>query len=272
MLPYTCYLRVYEPADPPAGGSGAGQVGPDGSERVATTVSTEQREALLHTVHQHLALDARQQPRAAGYVLTREGRDYVCPVELPLRTWVALGQVDDALGEDVARLLVNGEERARADAAFVRWRRDHTAAVPHIRQATWGVPRVWFLLVVEDEREMYDVEGRTTLRYRARLVDARRRLARAQSVLHEVIEDLDLHDELGDLRDWLESFEDGAWLELDYAGVGWLLGDALAADRSARDVHTALRALRAGDVGAAGTAYRRFEERWRAVNAMERAS
>lgn len=271
MLPYACYLRVYEPADSSRRETDLGTVGADAAERVATTVWTEQREALARSMQRHRGAGAGGR-QLGEYLLSRDGRDYTCPVELPLRTWVSLGQVDDALGPGVAGHLLDAEERTRADAAFVRWRRSHPAAVPHIRTATWGVPRAWFLLVVEDERDMYDVEGRTTVRYRARLVDARRRLARAQSALRDVIDDLDLLDELTELRSWLESFGAEAWVELDYAGVGLLLGEALQSDHSARDVHTALRALRAGDVGAAGTAYRRFEERWRTVNALERAS
>jgi hypothetical protein len=162
--------------------------------------------------------------------------------------------------------------RSQADDAFVRWRRDHPAAVPHIKQATWGVPRTWFLLVVEDEREAYDAAGRPGVRYRARLADARRRLARARSTLSSVIEDLDLQEELADLTVWLDAFGDDGWVELDYAGVAQLLGSALADDQSARDVHVALRALRRNDFAAAGVAYRRFEERWRIVNAAERAN
>jgi hypothetical protein len=179
---------------------------------------------------------------------------------------------EGTLGEAMMHLLVPTDVRARADAAFVDWRRDHPAAVPHIRQATWGIPRTWFLLVVEDEREGYDAGGRPGVRYRARLADARRRLTRAQATLASVIEDLDLHEELVELQAWLDAFGDDGWVELDYAGVARLLGPALAKDQSARDVHVALRALRKGDFAAAGVAYRRFEERWRRVNAYERAN
>jgi hypothetical protein len=51
-----------------------------------------------------------------------------------------------------------------------------------------------------------------------------------------------------------------------------LLGPGLREDRSARDVHVALRALQRGDLAAAGEAYRRFEDRWRVVSAYERAN
>ena len=78
--------------------------------------------------------------------------------------------------------------------------------------------------------------------------------------------------ELRDLGDWLEAFDSASWLELDYAGVARLLGDALATDQSARDIHRALAALRSGDFATAASSYRSFEDRWRAVNGYERAN
>jgi hypothetical protein len=274
VLPYSCYLRVYEPAEqldrtsrraatesPPA----------EGAERVAVTVASEQRSSLDSLVRGS-APAADGTDVTGAYVLTRDSREFLCPVDLPLRCLLSLGAQEEALGEAAMHLLMPAEVRARADEAFVTWRRDHPGTVPHIRQATWGVPRTWFLLVVEDEREQYDGGGRPGVRYRARLADARRRLTRAQATLASVIEDLDLHEELVDLQAWLDGFGEEGWLELDYAGVAGLLGPALAQDQSARDVHVALRALRKGDFAAAGLAYRRFEDRWRTVNAYERAN
>ena len=61
------------------------------------------------------------------------------------------------------RLARSGDvERFRANV-----RSDHPREVPHIRQTTWGIPRTWFVLVVEDERELYEVSGQTSVRYRA---------------------------------------------------------------------------------------------------------
>jgi hypothetical protein len=270
VLPYASYLRVYEPAEtltdvPP------GPIPSDGTERVAVTVATEQQVALAAAVHGPLSV-VDHSGLSGAYVLTRDGRDYLCPVDLPLRSWLAMSSLVEEFGDVAVRLLMPAATRALADEAFVRWRREHPAAVAHIRQETWGVPRTWFLLVVEDEREAYDAGGQPGIRYRARINDARRRLGRAQSTLTAVIEDVDLHEELADLSSWLDTFDEDAWVEVDYAGVAQLLGTAAAQDQSARDVHRALQALRRGDYAAAGTAYRRFEERWRGVNAYERSN
>jgi hypothetical protein len=110
------------------------------------------------------------------------------------------------------------------------------------------------------------------VRYRAAIADAKRRLGRAHAVLRKVIDETELLDELTDLAEWLAAFDDESWVELDYAGIATLLGEGLVADESARDIHRALAALRSGDFATAGLAYRAFEERWRVVNAYERAN
>jgi hypothetical protein len=119
---------------------------------------------------------------------------------------------------------------------------------------------------------VFDVGGSMSVRYRARIVDARRRVASAHNVLRRVIDEAELLDELLDLGSWLEAFDETSWVELDYAGVAQLLGDAVSSDQSARDIHRALKALRKGDFATAGESYRAFEERWRVVNAYERAN
>jgi hypothetical protein len=127
-------------------------------------------------------------------------------------------------------------------------------------------------MVVEDERERYDDGDVRTVRYRARILDARRRLSAAHRLLRSMLDDTDVLDELSGLSTWLESFDPASWVELDYAGVARLLGDELHSDQSARDIHRAMDALRREDFASAGIAYRAFEERWRAVNAFERAN
>jgi hypothetical protein len=208
---------------------------------------------------------------AGSYVLRRGGHSYYCPTDVPLRSWLSLSSLVEEVGA-TAHLWFTADSLADADAAFLQWRQDHPTAVPHIRQTSWGIPRTWFVLVVEDERELYDVGGQTSVRYRATIADARRRLARAETVLRKVIDETELIDELADLAGWLEAFDPHSYVELDYAGIAALLGDALASDTSARDIHTALAALRRGDFATAGATYRLFEERWRLVNAYERAN
>lgn len=272
MLPYASYLRVYEPI-----GALHEEVRawlraeePD-LAAAAVTVASEQRTALARTVSS-ASLPPVPDHRSGMYVLRRGGQSFFCPVDLSLRSWLSLTDLVAAVGDANAHVLYPPDTLARAGEDFLRWRRDHPDAVPHIRQSTWGVPRTWFVLVVEDEREAYDADGSTSIRYRAQVADARRRLAAAQRVLSAVVDDQELLDEVAGLATWLGSFSPQSWVELDYAGVARLLGDALGSDQSARDIHRAVDALRRDDVGSAAAAYRSFEERWRPVNAFERAN
>ena len=139
-------------------------------------------------------------------MLRRDGRDYVCPVDLSLRSWLSLTSLVDNIGDAAASLIFPPNALSSAGDQFLRWRRDNPDAVPHIRTSTWGIPRTWFVLVVEDERELYDHEGATSVRYRARVSEARTRVGAAQRLLRSVIDDGELLDELADLESWLEAF------------------------------------------------------------------
>jgi len=102
---------------------------------------------------------------------------------------------------------------------------------------------------------------------------ARRRTARALAVLRRTVEDDEVAAGLEDLGRWLEEFHPRSLVELDYGGLVHLLDDAaLAADESARDVGTALRALDEGDVAAASAAYARVTARMKALQAVESAN
>lgn len=272
MLPYASYLRVYEPfqaLSPELRGS----LTPDewAPRDRSVTLAAEQRIGLTRAVTSS-TITVEPGHRSAVYVLRREGRSFFCPVDMPLRSWLSMTSLIDNLGTAAAGLIVPPEALALADEQFLRWRRDNPTAVPHIRQVTWGVPRTWFVLVVEDERTGYDDGCGASIRYRARILDARRRAASAHRTLLKAIDDADLLDELAGLGSWLDSFHDDSWVELDYAGVAQVLGDRLATDQSARDIHQALDAIARGDLATAGTAYRCFEERWRIVNGFERAN
>jgi hypothetical protein len=269
VLPYASYLRVYEPLDALPDEVRAG-IGRMAGRRTGATLQTEQQLALAMVVGPPGSVSDKESIDA--YKLRRDGHDYFCPVDLSLRSWLSLTSLVESMGDAVVGVILPQAGRTLAGEAFLRWRQQNPTAVPHIRQTTWGVPRTWFVMVVEDERETYDAGSFRSVRYRARMIDARRRLSAADRLLRAVIDDIELLDEVAALTDWLESFDAESWLELDYAGVAAFLDDELAADQSARDIHRALDALRRDDYGAAGEAYRTFAERWRTVNSYERAN
>ncbi len=272
VLPYASYLRVYEPLaalSPAAREALAHDL--DSAVDPAATLVSEQATVLNRTVAS-AAIGVDNQHTYAPYVLRLAGRSYYCPADMPLRSWLSLTSLIDSLGDANVQLLLPPESITMVDEGFLSWRRAHPEAVPHVRQTTWGVPRTWFVLVADDERELYDASGSSSIRYRARVTDARRRVARAQRVLHQVIDESDLREEMQDLACWLDEFDAASWVELDYAGVAQFLKGELDDDRSAADIHRVLTALGSADWAAAGEAYRRFESRWRVVNAHERAN
>ena len=271
VLPYPSYLRVYEP--PHALSQEVQEHLGDGLDINTTghTLMTEQETALSRAVSSSgLVVEPDRVPHS--YVLRRSGHSFFCPTDVSLRSWLSLTSLVQNVGTSTAHLWFTEDSLAHADEAFLRWRQENPSAVPHIRQTTWGIPRTWFVLVAEDERETYKVNGRISVRYRTPISDARRRLGAANAILQKVIDEADLLEELADLSGWLGSFDADSWVELDYAGIASLLGESLTTDQSARDIHRALAALRKGDFATAGEAYREFEERWRRVNAFERAN
>lgn len=272
MLPYASYLRVYEPlyalAQDLRDSLSAGETAVRDS---SLTLAAEQRTVLTRAVTSS-TISIEPSPQSDVYVMRREGRTFFCPVDMPLRSWLSMTSLIDAIGGAAAGAIVPPETLALADEEFLRWRRDNPHAVPHIRQVTWGVPRTWFTLVVEDERAGYTDATMASVRYRARILDARRRVAYAHRTLRTAIDDSELLEELGGLGSWLATFHHDSWVEVDYAGVAQLLGERLADDHSARDIHQALDAVGRGDLASAGSAYRSFEERWRVVNAFARAN
>jgi hypothetical protein len=271
LLPYASYLRIYEPAE---GGfavdQGAGHGDPTAT--VATVTLSREQHAVLTRAFAPAAPPRVTDDLAGCYLMSSGGVQYVCPVDLALRCWLAIASFGEEADTVTGSLFLARDYLAFTEREYEVWREAHPAAVAHIRQATWGVPRTWFLLVAPEERELYDLEGQQSVRFRTPVAEAQRRLLSAFTVLNATIDDVDLLEELSDLGRWLAAFSDGCWLELDYAGVAYLLGAELVEDRSADEITTALRAIGRRDFATAGETYRQFVERWRVVTALERAS
>lgn len=271
VLPYASYLRVYEPLEAVSQGvTAAMRADLESLSDVPATLVIEQATLLQRAVSSSgLGQDV---DNAGTYVIRVSGRSFYCPADVPLRSWLSLTSLLDDLGGSNLALLFPAESLAVADERFLSWRRAHPEAIPHVRQATWGIPRTWFTMVVPAEREQYDAGGLQSLRYRAKILDARTRITGALEVLESVLDQADLLEELQDLAGWLESFSSAGWVELDYAGIVSCFGAGLDEDHSAAEIQHALEALRRADWAAAGEAYRAFESRWRSINAYERAN
>ncbi|WP_250404445.1 hypothetical protein [Streptomyces cellostaticus] len=266
VVPYAAYLRVYEPLtafpEPERTHWARYARRPD-----RPTYQDELRRSLADLlptppvpVPVHESGDA--------FVLESGGVLCVCPWRTRLRGWLALAGLGEELPPPVLDAVLPPVVRRQAAQDYERWLARNPDARPWIRTATWQIPLNWFVLVADGERRYDEASGEVPamLRYRTPMVQARRRVARALRTLRDTVEEGPLIDGLVDVGRWLEEFHPRSVVELDYGGLVHAVpaGD-LADDHSAADVADGIEALRRGDGAAAGEAYGRLVERWRAV-------
>ncbi|CAM5522618.1 hypothetical protein [Streptomyces fumanus] len=269
VVPYAAYLRVYEPL--------AAFPAPERDHWARYARRTDlpsYQDELRRSLADLLPTPPVPVPvheSADAFVLEADGVVCVCPWRTRLRSWQALEKLAEDFPEPVLDALLPPVLRRQAAQDYGRWLERNPDARPWIRTATWQVPINWFVLVSDAERE-YDKGGgdpgsaAPVLRYRTPMVQARRRVARGLRALREAVDEGPLIDGLVDVGRWLEEFHPRSVVELDYGGlVHALPAGALEDDHSAADVAEGIEALRRGDGAAAGAAYGRLVERWRAV-------
>ncbi|MFE1199092.1 hypothetical protein ACFW6E_41285 [Streptomyces olivaceoviridis] len=266
VVPYAAYLRVYEPlgAFPePERGHWARYA--RRSDRPSYQDELRRSLAGLLPVPP-IAVPVHESSDA--FVLEVDGVVCVCPWRTRLRGWQALQELAEELPPPVLDAVLPPVVRRQAAQDYERWLARNPDARPWIRTATWQVPLNWFVLVSDEERR-YDkgtAEVPPVLRYRTPMVQARRRVARALRTLKDTVEEGPLIDGLVDVGRWLEEFHPRSLVELDYGGLVHVLpAGELEDDHSAADVAAGIEALRRGDGAAAGEAYGRLVDRWRAV-------
>ncbi|MFJ7157581.1 hypothetical protein ACIQUQ_21900 [Streptomyces sp. NPDC101118] len=260
-VPYASYLRVYEPLaafDEPERSHWAEYA----RRGEIPTYQDELRRCLADLVPvPPVGVPVHESPDA--FVERIGGTLLVCPWRTRLRGWLALEELSEEFPAPVLDAALPPVVRLQALADFERWRERHPDARPWIRSAVWQVPLRWFVLFTDDEREYVPGER---LRYRAPMVQGRRRLALALRVLRRAEGYGPLAEGLVDVGKWLEEFHPRSMLELDYGGLVHALPKArLAADRSAADLAAGLAALRDGDERTAEERYELLAERWRSV-------
>ncbi|WP_367322136.1 hypothetical protein [Streptomyces sp. HUAS ZL42] len=266
IVPYATYLRVYEPL--------AAFPEPERTHW-ARYARRPERPSYQDELRRSLA-DLLPTPPVPvpvhesgdAFVLDVDGVLCVCPWRTRLRGWQALGELAEELPRPVLDAVLPEVVRRQAAQDYERWLARNPDARPWIRTATWQVPLNWFVLVADEEREYDKGSGdeAPVLRYRTPMVQARRRVARGLRALKDAIDEGPLIDGLVDVGRWLEEFHPRSLVELDYGGlVHTLPAGELEGDHSAADVAEGIAALRSGDGAAAGEAYGRLVERWRAV-------
>ncbi|MFF8997845.1 hypothetical protein [Streptomyces achromogenes] len=273
VVPYAAYLRVYEPLgafpEPERGHWARYARRPD-----RPSYQDELRRSLADLVATPpIAVPVHESGDA--FVLEVDGDVRVCPWRTRLRGWQALDGLAEELPPPVLDAVLPPVVRRQAAQDYERWLARNPDARPWIRTATWQVPLNWFVLVSDEERR-YDkgtADVPPVLRYRTPMVQARRRVARALRTLRDTVEEGPLVDGVVDVGRWLEEFHPRALVELDYGGLVHVLpAGELEDDHSAADVAAGIEALRRGDGVAAGEAYGRLVERWRAVRDLRSAN
>ncbi|MFD9097999.1 hypothetical protein [Streptomyces collinus] len=266
VVPYAAYLRVYEPL--------AAFAEPERTHW-ARYARRPERPTYQDELRRSLAdllptppIPVPVHESGDAFVLEADGVVCVCPWRTRLRGWQALQELPEELPKPVLEAVLPEVVRRQAAQDYERWLARNPDARPWIRTATWQVPVNWFVLVSDEERryEKGTAEVPPLLRYRTPMVQARRRVARALRTLKDAMGEGPLIDGLVDVGSWLEEFHPRSLVELDYGGLVHTVpaGD-LEGDRSAADVAEGIEALRRGDGAAAGAAYARLVERWRAV-------
>ncbi|AXG82598.1 hypothetical protein [Streptomyces paludis] len=274
-VPYASYLRVYEPlaAFPEAERAHWRRY----ATREGTPTAQDELRRSLADLLPTPPVAVPVHESGDAFVAEVDGVVCVCPWRTRLRGWLALEELAQTLPPRLLDAVLPEVVRGQAAADYARWRERNPDARPWIRTAVWQVPVRWFTLFEDAERE-YEPggpEGERTpyLRYRTPMVQARRRLARSLKTLRDALDDSPMTEGLVDVGRWLEEFHPRSLVELDYGGLVHVLSGAqLEKDRSAADLTTALTALRAGDGEAAGVAYGRLSERWRAVRDRQYAN
>ncbi|MEU5533069.1 hypothetical protein [Streptomyces sp. NPDC020362] len=266
VVPYAAYLRVYEPL----------AAFPE-PERTHWTryARRPDRPSYQDELRRSLAdllptppIPVPVHESGDAFVLDVDGVVCVCPWRTRLRGWQALADLAEELPPTVLDAVLPPVVRRQAAQDYERWLTRNPDARPWIRTSTWQIPLNWFVLVSDEERRYDKGSGEVPpmLRYRTPMVQARRRVARALRTLKDTIEEGQLIDGLVDVGRWLEEFHPRSLVELDYGGlVHAVPAGQLEDDHSAADVADGIEALRRGDGMAAGEAYGRLVERWRAV-------
>jgi hypothetical protein len=270
IVPYASYLRVYEPLaafpEPERGHWARYARRPD-----RPSYQDELRRSLADLLPTPpIAVPVHESDDA--FVTEVDGVLCVCPWRTRLRGWQALDGLGEELPPPVLDAVLPPLVRRQATQDYERWLSRNPDARPWIRSSTWHVPLHWFVLVGDGEREYAGADaepgaaGVPVLRYRTPMVQARRRVARGLRTLRNTFDEGPLIEGLLDVGRWLEEFHPRSLVELDYGGLVHVLPpEELDGDHSAADVAEGIEALRQGDGAAAGEAYARLVERWRAV-------
>jgi len=307
VLPYSAYLRVYQPLIAFPNREKAywrAYAASSRRPRRSTAVAAEHSESLRRLVATP-PIPVPERESGDAYVRRVGGEVYICPWQTRLRSWLGLRDFRAETHARVSAAFLPEAVAAAAEQRFEKWRERGEPVRTQILTSTWTVPLVWFAPFDAEERCLVLGSGEASggaaeqtaeqaaahtgrsphpagargaapraLLYVTEMSQARRRLERVVSVLGEHVGEGDILSEAERLEDWLTGVaHPRALLELDYGGLVNLLGDEeLRQDQSVAEVAAALTGLETGQEELAVAMYQRVAGRWKEVQALEHAN
>lgn len=277
MLPYTAYLRVYQPItafSPRDRRYWNGYAESENRPKRVNALAAEHAQSLGRAITTPPVV-APAEESGDAYLRRVNERLYVCPWQTRLRSWRAFGDFSAATPQALVEAFVPAREAERAETGYRQWRGSGAQAEPGILSSNWTIPVPWFIPFEPQERCLVLSTGSTrTLLYLTRTAQARRRLDHTVAVLRERIGEHAVSTSTERLVDWLETTaHPDSLLELDYGGLPHLLSDdQLSEDHSVAEVAEAVEALAKGDGTRMTELRKRLIRRWRSVRALEHAN
>ena len=201
-----------------------------------------------------------------AYSAEWRGRRYVCPRYPRLRM---LEGVVAFWRDNPGSALLSELAARRAAQELARLRSAAPSARSYILTAAWHVPLRWFAAFKPADREMYTAPHGPSIRYRATVRTAIRRMARAIDILEEAGFEDAVIDDVREVERWLREFSSDGMVELDYGTVARMFDEtALVLDESAAEIGRSLDALKVYDYEEAGLAYAEVASRWAPAQAL----
>lgn len=244
----TAFLRVYQPTD-------------------SVTLSVAQLPASLFEgggLVRSGPFGLQDEPMGEdAWVAEFDGREFVCPRRPRLRMLEGVLAFHRAYRDIGGDVLVPEQVAQKAADELKKLLDAEPEQRAQVLTSLWHVPLRWFVAFSPEEREVVEGSKGTAVRYRTLQADASKRIRASLEILEDTDFGEAVTDDLEDLGEWLDGFDNDALIELDYGTVSEMFSGAeLALDESVEDVWDALEGLAKEDWDQATTAYTRVSERW----------
>ncbi|MFD0801824.1 hypothetical protein ACFQZU_10920, partial [Streptomonospora algeriensis] len=154
VLPYTAYLRVYQPLIAFSNREKAywrAYAASSRRPRRSSAVAAEHSESLRRLVATP-PIPVPERESGDAYVRRVEGEVYICPWQTRLRSWLGLREFRAETPAQLSPAFVPESIAAAAEARFERWRERGEPMRTQILSSTWTVPLSWFAPFDAEER------------------------------------------------------------------------------------------------------------------------